>query len=101
MKLSIDLAHYILLPFPDDSLINLPIKRPIPISESNKSLHNESWQLQAYEDYLNVFISLKNFGVNDEIQIMKSILKELNKSHQINLHTTLSSLMFVVVCKLI
>lgn len=88
LKLSIDLAHYILLPFPDDSLINLTVKRPIPISESNKSLHDKGWQAQAYEDYLDIYNSLKNMGVKDEIQIMKSILKELNNSHQINLHTT-------------
>lgn len=84
LKLSIDLAHYILLPFPDDSLINLPVKRPIPISESNKSLHDISWQQQAYEDYLDVYNSLKNIGVKDEIQVMKFVLIELNKLYQIN-----------------
>ena len=84
LKLSIDLAHYILLPFPDDSLINLPVKRPIPISESNKSLHDIGWQQQAYEDYLDVYNSLKNIGVKDEIQVMKSVLTELNKLYQIN-----------------
>ena len=84
LKLSVDLAHYILLPFPDDSLINLPVKRPISITESNKSLHDIRWQQQAYEDYLNVFISLRNIGVKDEIQIMKSVLRELNELHPIH-----------------
>ena len=79
LKLSIDLAHYMLLTFPDDSLINLPVKRPIPISESNKSLHDISWQQQAYEDYYDVYNSLKVIGVKDEIQVMKSVMTELNQ----------------------
>ena len=84
LKLSIDLAHYILLPFPDDSLITLPIKRPIPISESNKSLHDIGWQQQAYEDYYDVYNSLKVIGVKDEIQIMKSVMTELNQINSNN-----------------
>jgi len=84
LQLAIHLAHYILLPFPDKYLTNLPVKRPISELESNRSLHDESWQEQSYEDYLDVYISLKNLEVMEEIIIMKSILSELNKIHRIN-----------------
>ena len=84
LQLAIHLAHYILLPFPDKYLTNLPVKRPISELESNRSLHDESWQEQSYEDYLDVYISLKNLEVKEEIIIMKSILSELNKIHRIN-----------------
>ena len=76
LKLTIHMSHYILLPFPDKFLKNLPVKRPIKESESNLSL--TGWQDQAYNDYLNCFQNLKYLGVQDEINIMKSILEELN-----------------------
>ena len=76
LKLTIHMSHYILLPFPDKFLKNLPVKRPIKESESNLSL--TGWKEQAYNDYLNCFQNLKYLGVQDEINIMKSVLEELN-----------------------
>ena len=81
LKLAVDLSHFILLTFPDKFLKKLPIKRPIPESESNGSLHDIGWQSQSYQDYLDVYISLKNYGAKTEIEIMKSTLIELNKTH--------------------
>ena len=77
LELTIHLAHYILLPYPDKDLKRLPVKRPIPERESNKTLHNKSWQDQAYNDYLDIYDSLRGIAQTDEIQIMKAILLDL------------------------
>ena len=84
LKMAIDLAHYILLTFPDRSLKKLPIKRPIQESESNMSLHDIGWQAQAFDDYFDVYKTLRNFGIKEEIQIMKDILTDLNMDHAIS-----------------